>query len=130
MVDPYNKNRCDLFNYIIENPGEHFSGIMRALNLNKRALAYHLEKLVEEGIVVSKAHGIFTFYYPYGAEIQKPLRPTQRKIADLIKEEPCTTGEITEIVQLSQSSIYYHLTNLVKQGIIEKNGNYWYLKKD
>ena len=130
MVDPYNKNRCAIFNYIMENPGEHFSGIMRALGLTKRGLGYHLEKLVEEGIVVTEPRGIFKYYYPYGAEIQKPLSPTQRKIADLIKEEPCTAGEIGEILERSESSTHYHLTNLVKLGIIEKNGDYWYLKKD
>ena len=130
MIDPYNKNRCAIFNYIMENPGEHFSGIMRALGLTKRGLGYHLEKLVEEGIIVTNSRGIFTFYYPYGAEIQKPLRPTQRKIADLIKEEPCTTEEIAEILEHSESSINYHLYNLVKLGIIQRNGDYWNLKKD
>ncbi len=64
MIDEkyYNENRCAIFNYIMENPGVHFSGIMRALNLTKRGLGYHLEKLVEEGIVVTGkyyvSHGV------------------------------------------------------------------------
>ena len=65
----FNENRGKIFNYIIEHPGTHFSAIMRSLKMTKRGLGYHLEKMVEEEILVSVPHGIFRFYYPAGADI-------------------------------------------------------------
>jgi len=125
-ADQYNENRCKIFNYIMEHPGEHYSKIMRALNLRKCSLGYHLKKMVEEGIIVTHSHGIFTFYYPYGAEMEKPLTPMQRKVFNIIKNEPCTSAEIADILERSENSINYHLTNLVKLRVIKRNGDYWY----
>ena len=49
-----NPTRRRIFNYIKENPGRYFSAIMRAMGLSKRGLGYHLEKMLEEGIIVSQ----------------------------------------------------------------------------
>ena len=126
MSDPYNKNRCAIFNYLTENPGSHFSAIMRALGLTKRGLGYHMKKLVDEGLVVFKAHGIFKFYYLPGAEIRRPLTPTQQEIVDLVREEPCSMDEIAEILDKSISATDYHLKNLVILNIIRLNDDYYY----
>ena len=87
-----NENRCNIFNFILENPGKHFSEIMRALYMTKRGLGYHLERLVEEGLIDAKPHGIFKFYYPPGyEETTKKLTPMQQEIVDIIKEQPVRT---------------------------------------
>lgn len=128
----YNKNRCNIFNFIIENPGKHFSDIKRKLNLTKRGLGYHLEKMVKEGLITEKPQGIFKFYYP--ANMEQPaskLTPMQQRIFDIINEEPCTTDEIADVMDKSKRSVEYHLGNLSRQGYIvkkktKKKGFYWH----
>ena len=130
----YNKNRCDVFNHIIQNPGKHFSGIMRDLNLTKRGLGYHLERLVEEGLVMAKSKGIFKFYYPAGyKDAQKRLTPMQQKVFDILKEEPCSTEELADIMGKSRSSIEYHDKNISDMGFIVQrkvkgNTYHWYVE--
>ena len=120
MADPYNKNRCAIFNYIIENPGGHFSKIMRELNLTKRGLGYHLEIMTMEGIITSKSKGIFKFYYPAGFEVQsKKLTPVQQEIFDTLQEGALTIEDLAEFTGRSRSAVSYHLNNLRKKGYVE-----------
>ena len=116
-----NKNRCNIFNYIIENPGKHFSDIMRALGMTKRGLGYHMERLVEEGLIMVVPHGIFKFYYPPGADIPQHLTPMQQEILDLIQRDPCTVGEIADVLEKTKKAIDYHVGNLAGMGLIGNN---------
>ena len=130
----FNKNRCDIFNFVIQNPGNHFSDIMRQLKLTKRGLGYHLERLVAEGLIIAKPHGIFKFYYPAGYE-EKPrkLTPMQKEIFDLLVQDPCTTEELSEVLGKSKKAIEYHIGNLLKLGFIarkkvDENTYHWYVE--
>jgi len=129
----FNENRCNIFNFIVQNPGKHFGEIKRKLNLTKRGLGYHLEKMLDEGLISIKPHGIFKFYYPSGMELpSKVLTPMQQKIFELIKEESCTTRKIAEIMKKSERSIDYHVNNMNKLGFIIKKkrkgkGVYWHV---
>lgn len=130
----FNQNRCDIFNFIIKNPGKHFSNIMRDLDLTKRALGYHLERLVEEGLVDVQPHGIFKFYYPAGYEdTSKKLTPMQQQIFEIIRETPCSTDELADVLGKSKRAVQYHLKNLESIGFIERkkmtNGtHHWYVE--
>ncbi len=130
----FNKNRCDIFNFIIQNPGKHFSDIMRGLGLTKRALGYHLERLVEEGIVDVKPHGIFKFYYPAGFEDDsRKLTPMQEQIFNIIRETPCSTDELADVLGKSKRAVQYHLKNLSTIGFIDRkkadeNTFHWYVE--
>jgi len=117
----YNENRNNIFNFIIEHPGTHFSGIMRSLKMTKRGLGYHLEKMVEEEILVSVPHGIFRFYYLAGADIPQHLTPMQQEILDLIRGEPCTAEEIADVLDKTVKAIIYHVKNLAGMGLIGEN---------
>ncbi len=126
-----NENRCNIFNYIVEHPGKHFSDIMRQLNLTKRGLGYHLERLVGEGLIVSKSRGIFKFYYLPGAEeIRQPLTPMQQEIMEIIKTEPATTEEVAEVLDKSNKAVEYHIRNLFKMdAIVLKDNGYWHYRE-
>ena len=124
-----NKNRCNIFNYIIENPGKHFSEIMRALKMTKRGLGYHLEKLVEEGLIIAKPHGIFKFYYPAGADIPRHLTPMQQEIVDLIKGDTCTAEEIADVLEKTKKAIEYHVGKLIRMEVIGKNDKGYLFEK-
>ena len=124
-----NENRCAIFNYIIENPGKHFSEIMRSLNMTKRGLGYHLERLVAEGLIVAVSHGIFKYYYTPGADIKRPLTPMQQEIVDIIRVEPCNTGELANVLEKTIKAVEYHLMNLVKMDMVFLNEDrHWQLK--
>jgi len=116
-----NENRCNIFNYIIEHPGTHFSGIMRSLNMTKRGLGYHLERMVREGIITSVPHGIFRYYYPAGADIPQHLTPMQQEILDIIREDTCTVGEIADVLGKTRKAVEYHVLNLAGMGLIGEN---------
>ena len=117
----FNENRNRIFNFVIEHPGTHFSAIMRSLKMTKRGLGYHLEKMVEEGIIVSVPHGIFKYYYPTGADIPRHLTPMQQEILDMIREEPCTVVEIADVLEKTKKAIEYHVGNLLRIGVIRTN---------
>ena len=115
----YNKNRCAIFNYIMQNPGHHFSEIMRELGLTKRGLGYHLEKMTDEGIVITQSKGIFKYYYPMGSDIEpKNLTPSQQDVFDTFQETPMTLEKLTAITGRSTSSVKHHLYNLQKNGFV------------
>ena len=122
-----NKNRCAIFNYIIENPGKHFSEIMRQLKMTKRGLGYHLQRLIEDGIIVSKPLGR---YYPVGADILPHFTPMQKKVVDFIKGDPCTTEEIAYVLDKTTKAMEYHVRNLAKMGVIRmKEDGWWHYRE-
>ena len=96
---------------------------MRELYLTKRGLGYHLERLVEEGVIDVKPHGIFKFYYPAGyEETTRKLTPMQQEIVDIIRKDLCSTHEIADILEKTTKAIDYHLSNLLKMEVIERRG--------
>ena len=129
----FNEKRCRIFNYIMENPGRHFSEIKRKLGIPKRTLGYHLDKMINEGIVVSRPKGIFKFYYPIGYNVEpENITPTQRKVVDVLREKPMTTREIAKIMNKSLPSIKYHLDKLREMGFVDRRsvgtGYEWYVE--
>ena len=117
----YNANRCRIINYVMENPGRHFSSIMRELDFTKRGLGYHLENLVREGLIDARSLGIFKFYYPAGYEgTEKNLTPKQQEIVDIVRKGSSTKEEIANIMGQTPPSVYYHLKNLLKMGLVER----------
>jgi len=117
----FNENRCKIINYVMENPGRHFSSIMRELDFTKRGLGYHLEILVKEELIETKSLGIFKFYYPAGYdETKKNLTPKQQEIVDIVRKGSSTKKEIANIMGQTPASVYYHLKNLLKMGIVER----------
>ena len=129
----YNEKRCQIFNYVIENPGRHLRGIMKELDVPNRTLRYHLEKMIEEGILVSRSRGIFKFYYPVGSEIDtKQLTPTQQKVIELLRDNPMMTMDLAVEMGRARTSVIYHLDKLRKMGFVDRRrlgkGYEWYVE--
>ena len=117
----YNENRCRIFNFIMQNPGHHFSDIMRELGLTKRGLGYHLEKMTDEGIVITQSKGIFKFYYPMGSKVEpKKLTPIQQKLVDTLRIKPATKEILGNIIGKSPRAVHYHLKNLKEKGFVDQ----------
>ena len=125
----FNENRNKIFNFVIEHPGTHFSSIMRSLKMTKRGLGYHLERMVEEGIIMSVPHGIFKYYYPTGADIPQHLTPMQQEIVDLIKGDTCSAEEIADVLEKTKKAIEYHVGKLIRMEVIGKNDQGYLFEK-
>lgn len=98
--------------------------------MTKRGLGYHLERMVEEEIIVAVPHGIYKYYYLPGADIPQHLTPMQQEIVDLIRKDPCTVKEIADVLEKTKKAIEYHVGNLAVMGIIGKNDQgYLFVKK-
>jgi len=75
-------------------------------------------------------HGIFRFYYPAGADIPQHLTPNQQEILDLIQRDPCTVGEIADVLEKTKKAIEYHVGKLLELEVIGKNDEgYLFVKK-
>ena len=127
----YNENRCAIFNYIIENPGNHFGALVRTLDIPKQTLLCHLRQLVKEELIVSKSHKGHKFYYPAGTtDFLQPLTPVRQRIIDIIAKKPRSSEEIAEILSMANGGIDYQLKKLAIMGILKEvkreNQSIWY----
>ena len=127
----YNENRCAIFNYITENPGNHYGALVRTLDIPKRTILYHLRQLVKEELIRSKSHKGHKFYYLAGTtEFLQPLTPVRQRIIDIIRRKPCGSEEIAEILEMAKGGIDYQLKKLVEIGILKQvkgdNQSFWY----
>jgi len=127
----YNENRCAIFNFIIENPGNHFGALVKILDIPKETLLYHLRQLVKEELIVSKSHKGHKFYYLTGTtDFLQPLTPVRQRIIDIIRRKPCSNEEIAEILEMAKGGIDYQLKKLAIMGVLKEvkrdNQSFWY----
>ena len=110
--------RGQLFGYIKANPGDHFTAILAALELNNGTGTYHLEVLEREGLVKSVQEGMYRRFYPTGYKVPDEPRLTriQMRIYDMIEQNHgIPQKEIAQAIEASQQLVGYHL------GILERN---------
>ena len=118
-----------VFDFIYNNPGSHFRKIKKELNLSVGTIQYQLNKLEKDGKIVSIPHRFYKFYFPNGVfqdhekEILQVLNnPSLRNVLLLIieKKNP-SKQELTSFLNISYSSITWHLEQLISYDMIEEN---------
>jgi DNA-binding MarR family transcriptional regulator len=110
-----------IFNYVKENPGEHFRGIQKALNLEVGVLAHHINKLEREEFVKSRQDGKYRRFYPMDAKIniRLILSEIQERILSWIKKNPGASGStIATNLGVDRKLVNYHVNVLEKGGFI------------
>ena len=115
------KTREAIFNYIQENPGEHFRGIQKALNLEVGVMAHHINKLEHEEFIKSRQDRQYRRFYPMDAKIDMKLilSQIQEKILNWIKRNPGVTGStIAENIGVDKHLVLYHVKVLQQAGFI------------
>jgi parallel beta-helix repeat protein len=124
-----NETRNIIQKYISANPGTHYNSIKRELEIPNGALAYHLKTLEREGFVKSKRQGMYKILFPIDIKdtSKSPhLSESQKLIYDLIQKNPgLSQKDIAEKIDLTLSTVNYHVNTLVKNDIIqlERVGN-------
>jgi len=130
--------RGQIFGFIQANPGTHYNYIKRALRINNGALAYHLNVLESDELILSKNDGIYRRFYPKNAAIPEAesndginythvqLNGTQDKIINLIQSNPGMTQKaIAKRLGKSNQVINYNINAMAEIGLVqvERDGN-------
>jgi len=120
-----NYTRGQIHGYIIANPGEHYSSIKSALELNNGTLAYHLQRLESEQVIKSAMDGTHRRYYPASMKVPEPeegaLTEVQKLIVARVTETPgISQRDIGSLMKLSPATVNYHIERLVAKGVIRR----------
>ncbi len=120
-----NYTRGQIHGYILANPGEHYSSIKSALELNNGTLAYHLQRLENEKVIKSAMDGTHRRYYPVSMKVPQPeegaLTEVQKLIVARVTETPgISQRDIGSLMKLSPATINYHIERLVAKGVIRR----------
>ena len=120
-----NYTRGQVHGYIIANPGEHYSAIRDALDLNNGTLAYHLQRLQSESLVKSAFDGTHRRFYQAGMKVPAPVKDglteVQRIIVSRIIETPgISQRELGSLMGLSPATINFHMERLVARGVMRR----------
>jgi len=125
-VDEQNINTTKVLQYIQANPGSHLREIKRELDMAMGTIQYHLDLLEKQGKIISERQNFRKFYFPIGifAENQRNIlkiikQETSREILlFIIEKNNPTQHEIVDKIQISASSVNWHLDRLKKTDII------------
>jgi len=114
-----NRIRYQILGYLTENPGQHYSAVKKALNLNNGGAVYHILVLEREGFIRSQRDGILKRFYP--AQIKAPEKHKRTPdelvgeiLADIDKKPGITQKELVERLVINDEVVGYHLRKLVR----------------
>jgi len=123
-----NYHRARIFITIEQNPGIHFSKLTKLLQLSNGQTHWHLTCLRNFEMIKTVKEKNYKTYYPnYGILFDNidtsQLVALKNKTRNAIYQEICTNPSITqshlqEILQISQSTIAYHLIILEQENLI------------
>lgn len=139
MDDPLQlENRKRIYECVRGNPGLHFREIQRRTSMPIGVLDYHLNYLVQKGLVTVTRQEGFSRYYPegqIGADKMRLLSCLRQEIPRgivlyLLKNPGSTHGKLLENFAISGGTLSYHIKKLVSRGIlvIEKQGRESHLR--
>jgi predicted transcriptional regulator len=101
--------------------------------LNKGQLQWHLDTLLKHNIIKKEKYGQYTIYFPISSSTeaiesfknQFSKSKTTLEVLNTIKKNPgINSAELSRTLNLSRTSIKYHIDKLVEQRYIrsEKKG--------
>ncbi len=133
MDDPLQlENRKRIFECVRNSPGLHFREIQRRIELPIGVLDYHLNYLVQKGIIVVRKQEGFSRYYPGGhitTEKMRLLSCLRQEIPRgvilyLLRNPGATHGQILARFSISGGTLSYHIKKMLALGAItvEKKG--------
>jgi len=125
--------RADLLDLITINPGINLSAIRRELQLSQGAVSYHIMKLEKSGKIYSDKGSKERRYYPSSMGYMAAMRQSQmdeiesilandtsRSIVGMLREGPRSQNEIVTELNVSPSTVHWHMERMKKAGLISK----------
>ncbi|ABE51244.1 winged helix-turn-helix transcriptional regulator [Methanococcoides burtonii] len=130
-----NKNRNNVFEYIVSNPGCSVADISHGLELNRGTAKYHLKKLHNEHKITVYDHGSSPRFFQNNsvcseqAQILAPFLQdaNQKQILLMIRDKPgMTNNEISQTLCITNSTVSYHLKKMTTNELLqaEKDGRF------
>ncbi len=114
------KTRGKLVEYILENPGAHFSLIKKQLALPNGSAGYHLRVLETAGFIKSRNDGFRKRFYPFGYKVPEfQLRGAEVRIVEIVGSNPgITQAKLAKKMKVTQPAVAYHLRALREKGVV------------
>ena len=117
-----NENREKVYNYVQNNPGDHFRSILYNLEMTNGTLSHHLHTLEKREMIKSERDGPFKRFYPRGRSFSSEVlevNGVQGKILNLVAINPgITQKQIAKKFDLSPPTVNYHVKSLINAGLI------------
>jgi len=118
--------RKRIFDFVSGHPGVHFRELQRQLELPVGALDYHLKHLEKHEVLVSRADGHYTRYYPRDrfdpaskAVLSFLRQDLPRGIILFLLQNPKSThGSILDKFSVTGATLSYHLKRMCQQGVL------------
>ncbi|MCF2139499.1 MAG: winged helix-turn-helix transcriptional regulator [Candidatus Lokiarchaeota archaeon] len=123
-----NENRSKVIDLIVENPGIHFSELLRQTQLAPGNLNWHLEILERYKIIKSEIVGKYVMYFPYhgknplsNIDLKLQKSKTTMEILEIIQTTPgLSQNQIAKKIEKNHKTVKYHLDKLIKADLIKK----------
>jgi len=113
--------------HVEANPGVHFTAVREDLDIATGQTQYHLRKLVRAGdLVVEEIRGQTHYfdgsYEPWERRVLAFVRRETARalLAHLIEDGPLAAGELTDRLDVSRSTVAWHVSSLADAGVVEK----------
>jgi len=113
-----------ILDFIISNPSTHLRKIKNSLGFSMGTIQYHLVMLEKEGKIKSVKTRFYKNYYRIDESDEKILSvlnldSPRNIIMYLIQHEPSTHQEISKGVELSSSTISWHMKRLIELQVVQ-----------
>ena len=119
--------RRDIERRVRADPGIHFNGLVRELDLAAGQTQYHVRRLLRSGEIVSEECYGRTHYYPtgYDAWDRRALALLRREscrdvLVYLIEHGPARPNEVADALGIARSTLEWHLDHLLECELVEK----------
>lgn len=120
-----------ILEFIINNPSSHLRKIKNNLGFSMGTIQYHLNALEKEGKIKSVKTKFYKNYYHINESDDKVLsvfnlESPRSIILYLLQQEPSTHQDIAKGVELSSSTVSWHMKRLLDLKIVdsEYSGKY------
>ena len=114
---------------ISRSPGIHFRELQRRTHLAVGSLQYHLEVLQKVHLIKARKKGKFVRFFPVIGEQTEEEKETLSLLRDesvrkivllLLSKDKANNKQISDFLELSPSTVSFHLQKLGETGLIEK----------
>jgi predicted transcriptional regulator len=119
--------KAQILDAIQNNPGIHIRGLIRETGFENGVITHHLNKLEKQGIIKSQKLSRHRRYYSTDVPeeefciIRNMRKPTKKEaIFSIIVQGSPTFGDLVEKLNKSPSTVSWNVSELVKEGIVEK----------
>lgn len=120
------ESRRRIYEHVRARPGTHLRGIARDLGLPLGTALYHLDCLGGSGLVVVRRDGRYKRFFATNALGRREKdyisafhhAVPRRVMAALLAQGHRTQRELAADVGVSRSTLSFHVTNMVRQGLL------------